>query len=73
MSLFMDITKCPICGKQFIPTPEWAYCRRIDATSKTFMRFCSYKCMREFDSDVSGYRQKILSNRIRLTNRRRKQ
>ena len=49
--------KCPICGKTFIPTMQWAYKRR-----ETY--FCSWGCKRKDEAkhppgDAAGWKKKI--------------
>ena len=45
------ITKCPICGKTFERTEEWAY-RRGD------VHYCSWHCLRKYDASKTRKERK---------------
>ena len=36
---------CPICGREFYPTPMWAY-KDLDNI------YCSYRCLRKVETEV---------------------
>lgn len=42
--------KCPQCGKEFYPTPHWAY-----RNNKTV--WCSWKCLRENETGIPPHRE----------------
>lgn len=37
-------TECPVCGKNFIPTPQWAYKTPVGVDANT-KAVCSYGCL----------------------------
>ena len=41
----IPISKCPICGKKYMRTPEWAY--KIKDKKGRMHYYCRYKCWRE--------------------------
>lgn len=56
------VRTCPICGKTFIPTNDWAY-------RKGYIFYCRYNCYRQAGGDsgeISRY------TRERVTNIKRK-
>ena len=44
----MQERKCRVCGKHFIAYADYVYKRN---TKNTLYYFCSWHCMREYDSD----------------------
>lgn len=40
---------CPICGKEFLPTPDWLF-----RNTRRSLWFCSYSCKRKFDTDANN-------------------
>lgn len=54
------ICKCPICGKEFEPTGEWAY-RKGTAT------LCSWHCLREMEKLHAQRERKTRSNEAVFT------
>ena len=63
--------KCPICGKEFYPTPEWAFKKW---RNKVLNYFCSWSCMREMEKRGGGSRAEKRERMIQaimdgLTNR----
>lgn len=46
-------SKCPVCGKRFEHTIEWAYWRGYK-NQKTYV--CSWKCARAYDAQTPAKR-----------------
>jgi hypothetical protein len=52
--------KCEVCGKRFIPTPEWVY---RSATSHRLV--CSYNCRCKTEKEKTSRYNNIISRDIR--------
>lgn len=55
-TLFGDMSKCPICGKEFIPAPQHIYKMKTNGGYTKLL--CSYHCMRAYEEKVEKERQK---------------
>lgn len=40
---------CPVCGKEFCPTPGWAYKAKANKSAHCKVQVCSYGCMRKVE------------------------
>ena len=58
----ITIKTCPTCGKNFIPTHDWAY-------KKKYEYYCRYNCYQQAGGDNGGYKNYV---RQRATNIKRK-
>lgn len=47
ISLLLNETKCPVCGKCFYPTAEWAY-KLNTWRLKTARYTCSWSCLQKY-------------------------
>ena len=52
---------CPICGRTFIPTPDWIYLR---GKAEGEILFCRYSCLRIFDEKSRRRRESALRRRL---------
>ena len=47
MSLFGNEKKCPVCGKEFLTYPDWAFKK---GNGDGIKYFCSWGCMRAWEA-----------------------
>lgn len=52
-------TKCPICGKLFCRTIEWAYKKTDEHAQSTY--FCSWKCLRAYEAEHGEKKRKRIA------------
>lgn len=48
-SVHLTAVKCPICKKEYYPTPDHAW--RIGKHGEKGKRVCSYSCMRKWEKE----------------------
>jgi hypothetical protein len=50
------VKKCPVCGKEFFPTSQWAYKKLVATHPRAYKYWCSYSCKKKHD-DAEGEKQ----------------
>ena len=46
--------ECPICGKTFIPTPDWYWKIGDSGLNTRNKNVCSYSCMRKWEKELEA-------------------
>jgi hypothetical protein len=62
----LKVTKCPVCGKYFCRTKEWAYRKEYyDPHRRVY--FCSWKCLRKAEAEKEKKsRKRIIVDQLNL-------
>lgn len=59
---FLYAKRCPVCGKEFYPGPDWVY-KDMDARGHPII-YCSWKCLRVVEKMKEKIRRKYKHRRI---------
>lgn len=64
-----DTAECPVCGKEFFPTPQWVYKLSSAHGRLKYKPVCSYGCLCRAQKEIDAEKQRKAELRVRRERR----